>query len=180
MPPRDERFDNHGNADLWARRADAQGGDRYLDFAGDAEGAYGRGEGNAIVFDFIRRVSYAAPPTTGLTFALFTVTQTIVRGWITDLGIGSPQFDFFGANQYYVAINDAPPYNQQYDISGGPGAAGTFFGFIPVGSLNTPRATKIPIKTGEIVQLKIAPQTTPVAGTVVYNLLIRVAGILYR
>lgn len=144
------------------------------------EGAYGQGEGNAIVFDFIRRVSYLAPPTTGLTFNLFTVTQTITKGWITDLGIGSPQFDWFGTNQYYVAINDAAPYNQQYDISGGPGAAGTFFGFIPVGSLNNPRKTRIPIKTNEVVQLKIAPQTTPAAGTVVYNILVRVAGTLYR
>lgn len=178
MAPRDNRFDERGNVELYPRQS---AGDRDpLDFGEDTRGGYSREEGNAIVFDAIRRLSYVAPPTSGQTFNLFTVTTTITKGWITDLGIGSPQFDWFGSNEYYIAINNAPPYNQQYDISGGPGPVGSFYGFIPVGTLNNPRRTRIPIKTNDVVQLVIAPQTTPAAGTVVYNIVVRVAGTLIR
>lgn len=142
--------------------------------------SYGGAEGNRIVFVFVGRFDYTAPPTTGQSFNLFTVTQTVTRGLITELGIGSPQYDWFGTNEYYFAINGAPPVTQQYQIANGPGPTGSFLGFLPVGTLQKPYKTRIPIKTNDVVQLIIPAQTVPAASTVQYNIFVRVGGEIYK
>lgn len=134
----------------------------------------------SIGFDKIIRRSYLAPPTAGVSLALFTVGQDFTGGLITRFGIGSPQFDWFGTNEYFLAVNDAPPMEQQFEIAGGPGPAGSFFGGVPIGTLQDPKPIKVPLITNSIVTLRIAPQTTPAAGTVVYNIWTRLVGYLYR
>ena len=135
----------------------------------------------AINFDRVDRVSYAAPPTTGLLLQLFQVTDDVTRGLITGIGIACPQFDWFGTNEYYFAINQAPPMEYQLSGSGGPqGGTQTTFPFIPVGTLQVPKSTRINIKGADRFMIGIRAQTTPAAGLVVYNLVVRTTGLLWR
>lgn len=133
-----------------------------------------------ISFDKIFRRSYAAPPTSGVSLACFTVGQDIPKGMITFWGLGSPQFDFFGTNEYFLAINGAPPMDQQFEIAGGPGPAASFFGGVPVGTLQQPKMVHIPIRSSDVVTLQIAPSPLPAAGTAVYNIWIRLGGYIWK
>jgi hypothetical protein len=142
--------------------------------AGDTQPA------GTIGFDKIIRRSYLAPPTTGVTLALFTMGQDQVKGLITFWGLGCPQFDWFGTNEYFLAVNGAPPMDQQLEIAGGPGPAGSFYGGVPVGTLQAPKICHIPLRVADQVSLVIAPQTTPAAGTVVYNIWTRIGGYIWR
>lgn len=178
MRQRGQLGDGASNADFYPRQP---GSPASRDILPSGDGAVtASDEGNRIVFTFVGRFDYTAPPTTGQTFDLFTIPANIKRGDITELGIGSPQFDWFGTNEYYFAINGAPPANQQYQISGGPGPTGSFFGFLPIGTLQRPYHTKIPIHTQDKIQFIIPAQSTPAAGTVQYNIFLRVGGVLYR
>lgn len=174
------RFDQYQNVDLYAHGAEGMAQGRDILPGEGVQVRAGEDEHNRIVFDVIGRFSYSAPPTGSVTLALFTVTQVITRGAITDFGIGCPQYDFFGTNEYFLAVNGQAPMNQQYQIIGGPGPAGSFFGFCPVGSIQHPRRVWIPVKTNDAIALIIPAQTNPLAGTVVYNLFVRVGGTLYR
>lgn len=131
-------------------------------------------------FDRIDRLAYAAPPTSGVTFPIFTVPQDITRGLITRVGIASSQIDWFGANEYQFNLNGAPPYDQQLAASGNILLPSSFFAFLPIGSVQRPKQVRIEIKPANIWQLKIRPQTTPAANVVVYNVWVRTVGYFYR
>lgn len=177
MPPRDQ-FRPYMNADLGngPRAADPQMGEGLPTGirGGDAQPA------GTIGFDQIFRRSYTAPPTSGVTLACFTVGQDTPKGMITGFGIGSPQFDFFGANEYFLSINGSAPMDQQFSCSTLAGPDGSFFGGLPAGSLQFPKRVNIQIKTSDQVGITIAPQATPAAGAVVYNVWIRLSGYLWR
>ena len=150
-----------------------------------APGAVGATQGvdqppGAIGFDRIDRVSYAAPPTSGLTFTLFTVQQDVTRGLITLVGIGSSQIDWFGANEYHFELNGAPPYDQIVNASGNILSASSFYAYLPIGTLQRPKRVRIEVKPSNQWQLKIRPQATPVALVVVYNVWVRTVGYFYR
>lgn len=132
-------------------------------------------------FKRIDRFSYTAPPTTGQIFQIFTVGADLRGGWITGLGIGSPQFDWFGSNEYYFTINNAQPYEYQLAGSGGPsGLAGSAYAFAPVGTLREPERVHITVTSGDVFGLAIRPQATPAAATVQYNIHVLTMGFFYK
>jgi hypothetical protein len=133
-----------------------------------------------ISFDRIDRISYVAPPTSGQIFNIFQVRRDISSGFITRLGIGSPQIDWFGQNEYQFVLDQAPPYDQQLAASGNILAENTFFAFIPIGTFEVPKRVRILINAGQIFQLKVRPQATPAANVVVYNVFIRSSGFFYK
>jgi hypothetical protein len=134
----------------------------------------------SVSFDRIDRISYVAPPTSGQVFPIFTVSQDITRGFITRLGIASPQIDFFGQNEYQFVLDGTPPYDQAMATSGNILSANTFFGFIPIGTLEAQKVVRIEMHASQVFGIKIRPQTTPAASVVVYNLFIRSTGYFWQ
>lgn len=133
-----------------------------------------------ISFDRIDRISYVAPPTSGQVFTIFQVARDITSGFITRLGVGSPQIDFFGQNEYQFVLDGAPPYDQRLAASGNILAENTFFAFIPIGTFTTPKRVRMIIQASNLFQLKVRPQATPAANVVVYNVFIRTSGFFYK
>jgi len=133
-----------------------------------------------ISFDRIDRISYVAPPTTGQVFTIFQVARDITSGFLTRLGIGSPQIDFFGQNEYQFVLDGAPPYDQQLAASGNILTANTFFAFIPIGTFEAPKRVRIILRPSQLFQIKVRPQATPAVNVVVYNLFIRSSGFFYK
>lgn len=134
-----------------------------------------------IFFDRVDRLSYAAPPTSGLQLLIFTVPQNIKRGLITGLGIGCLQYDFFGTNEYFFLISSSVPQDLQLSGSGGPaGGTQTTFPFVPIGTLVHPSAVRIAIQANNQWMLGIRPQATPNANQVVYNPTVRTRGFYWE
>ena len=154
-------------------------------FAGNMSGGMGQWLGEdsppgTIAFDRIDRISYIAPPTSGQVFPIFQLPRDITSGFITRVGVGSPQIDFFGQNEYLFQLDTSPPYDQQLSSSGNVLAANSFFAFIPIGTLELGKRVRIQVRASNVWAMKIRPQTTPAANVVVYNVFIRTAGFLIK
>jgi hypothetical protein len=150
-------------------------------FNGNVAGGIGQWLGEdsppgTIAFDRIDRISYVAPPTSGQVFPIFQFPRDYTQGFITRIGINSPQIDFFGQNEYLFQLDQQPPYEQALAASGNTLSANSFFGFIPLGTLDNPKRVRIIFRANNVWQIKIRPQATPAANVVVYNLFIRTVG----
>lgn len=150
-------------------------------FRGNVSGGIGGWLGEdsppgTIAFDRIDRISYVAPPTSGQVFPIFQLPRDINSGFITRVGIGSPQIDFFGQNEYLFQLDGTPPYDQQLAASGNVLTANSFFAFIPIGTLEEGKRVRVQVRANNLWQIKVRPQATPAANVVVYNLFIRTGG----
>jgi hypothetical protein len=134
----------------------------------------------ALVFDRLDRVAYAAPVPTGTRFPIFTVRRDVTKGFITFLGIWSPQFDWFGVNEYHFELDDAMPYDQNLESSGTILVASSYYAYAPIGTIPRPKVVRIAVKPRQVFAIRIRPQTTPAANVVVYNLFIRTGGFFYK
>jgi len=137
----------------------------------------------AVAFDRIDRRSFLYPALVGATLDLFTITnRELSGGVIRNIGIDSPQWDFFALDSLIFTIQRAQPIGQQYRHSDGTLASELQYArFKGYGSCEEPRPVNLELKQGYTFSLVvIARAGVPATGFSVVNLFVRSVGFLYR
>lgn len=137
----------------------------------------------AVAFDQIDRREYVFPSTAQQILDLITLDPRELNGGvITEVGIDSPQFDWFGAEDYLFTTQRVQPTGQQLINSDGTVASGIqFYSLRGVGSCENPSPTRIRLLQRYTWSLVIrAKAGVPATGFAVANLYVRTKGFFLR
>lgn len=137
----------------------------------------------AVAFDQIDRREYIFPNTAQQILDLLTLEpRELNGGLITEIGIDSPQFDWFGDEDYLFTTQRVQPTGQQLIRSDGTVASGIqFYSFRGVGPIEFPTPVRIRLLQRYTWSLVIrAKAGVPATGFAVANVYIRTKGFFLR